>query len=224
MVVAQIITAELLREEEAEVVGTIEKPPCIVLFGQSACAKGRAINELFNRNILPAFCEADNAASFRMVRFKYGSSPSVSLSLPDDYSLVHVMEAYKGPWQCIPRGDLELSEDEKCDHAKGSAVLDVTLNHPLLRTGAQVVMSPCNHGGDTEEVIKACLQGVSTILMYAFNSEQITNKVCTVEKKEFVLNLWWPVSVKIYCNFQPFHRFTWFYSSILLRDYPVLTN
>ncbi|XP_064606414.1 dual serine/threonine and tyrosine protein kinase-like [Liolophura sinensis] len=172
----QIITAELLREEEAEVVGTTEKPPCIVLFGQSASAKGRAINELFNRNILPAFGEADNAASFRMVRFKYGSSPSVSLSLPDDYSLVHVMEAYKGPWQCIPRGDLELSEDEKYDHAKGSAVLDVTLNHPLLRTGAQVVMSPCNHGGDAEEVIKACLQGVSAILMYAFSSEQLTKK------------------------------------------------
>jgi len=52
----QLITAELLREEEREVTAAIEFPPTVIIFGQNAYSKSRIVNELFNKKNLPTAC------------------------------------------------------------------------------------------------------------------------------------------------------------------------
>ncbi|XP_050411841.1 dual serine/threonine and tyrosine protein kinase [Patella vulgata] len=168
----QIVMAELLKEEETEVLSLIEKPQTIVVLGQTPYAKSRLINELFSMQILPPL---DNNIQYRMVKFKHGETQTVSLALPDDYDLVDNLEAYNGPWKTIPRQDLELYESRKDDIAKDSAVLEVSLNHPLLRFGTTLLMSSSKHE-TAEECLKGCVQDVTPVIIYGFVTEQLADK------------------------------------------------
>ncbi|KAL5015303.1 hypothetical protein ScPMuIL_009573 [Solemya velum] len=171
---AHLINAELLQEEEAEIISTANKPPGIVVFGQNAYVKCRITNEIFGRKILPDLVVSDHDSSYRMVYFRHGDTLSISLALPDDYGLVDHLEAYNAPWNTVPQKDIEVQEDEKEDLARGTAVLEVSINHSLLHLGGQVIVSPSNHGGKLEEIIRKCTENVSPILVYAFQTETLS--------------------------------------------------
>ncbi|XP_046354627.2 dual serine/threonine and tyrosine protein kinase-like [Haliotis rufescens] len=172
----QIVTAELLKEEESEVLSVIEKPQTIIVLGQTPYAKSRIVNELFNKAIFPSLDERDNDSKFRMVRFRRGDTLSVSLSLPDDYDLVDNLEAYNGPWNTIPKNDLELLDNGGTDVANGTAVLEVTINHPLLRFGSQLVVAPSKYGDSVEAVLQKCVEDATPLLVYGFVTEHLFDK------------------------------------------------
>ena len=174
----QGFTVELLQEEEAEILCTSQKQPGIVVLGQNAYCKSRIVNEIFNRTIFPTFDNTDDKTKYRMVRFKYGENLSVSLALPGDYALMDNLEAHNGPWNTIPRKDLEFDSEDNCDNAHGAAVLEVTVNHQLLRFGCTVVVSECN-SVDTGQVAR-CMENISPVLMYAFQTDSLTTQVCMI--------------------------------------------
>lgn len=176
----QIVTAELLKEEESEITQIIEKPPTIVVFGQNAYTKSRIINELFGKAVLPCH-EEDASADLRqrMVCFKHGQTPSVSLTLPEDYDLVDTLEADNGPWHTIPRRDLVVSEIDAGsggDYARGIACLEVKQSHTLLRYGTHIVISPSSPEGMSEEVVRKCLGQSPAIIIYGLASDQLCDK------------------------------------------------
>lgn len=174
----QLFMVELLQEEEAEVLSTATKPPGIVILGQNIYTKARLINEIFNRNLFPLeFSESEKNGNYRSVQFKHGHNLSVSLQLPDDYDLVDNLESYKGPWKTIPRKDLEINDNEIGDPALGLAVLEVNLNHVLLRHGARVIVSPSSPNCDIRNVYLDCVQEVSPILIYCYEDEVLPEKV-----------------------------------------------
>lgn len=172
---AQIITAELLKEEATEITSVIEHSPTIIVFGQTAYTKSRIVNELFNKNVFPTLEEHSNV-KMRMVRIYHGSTNTVSLTLPDDYDLVDNLEAYNGPWITIPQTDLEIHDK---DNANGLAVMEVTQNHPLLRLGTQVVVSPSASENNVAAIIKQCTDNATPIIIYGFASDVLTEVVST---------------------------------------------
>ncbi|XP_056000282.1 dual serine/threonine and tyrosine protein kinase-like isoform X4 [Ostrea edulis] len=175
--VGQLFTVELLQEEEQEVLSTATKPPGIVILGQNIYTKGRLINEIFNRTLFPVdFTESEKHANYRMVRFKHGHNLSVSLQLPDDYDLVDNLESYKGPWKTIPRKDLEINDNEIGDTALSLALLEVNLNHVLLRHGARVIVSPSAPHCDIRKVYADCVEEVSPIILYCYEDEILPEK------------------------------------------------
>ncbi|XP_076468907.1 dual serine/threonine and tyrosine protein kinase-like isoform X2 [Babylonia areolata] len=176
----QLITAELLKEEESEIVQIIEKPPAIVVFGQNAYTKSRIVNELFNKTVL--HCHEDDAsteARQRMVCFKHGNTPSVSLTLPEEYDLVDTLEADNGPWKTVPRGDLAVSESDMGsggDYARGIACLEVKQSHALLRYGTHVVVAPSGPEGMSEDTVQKSIGQSPAILVYGLASDQLYDK------------------------------------------------
>ncbi|KAK7488579.1 hypothetical protein BaRGS_00020196 [Batillaria attramentaria] len=174
----QIIHAILLQEEETEITNTVERPPTIVVFGQTPYAKSRIVNELFGKKVLPPLENEDSGVRLRMVRFKLGDMPTVSLTLPDDYDLVDTLEADNGPWHTIPKRDLVISDHHSGsgDSARGIAHLEVTQNHPLLRFGTHVVVAPTVPEGLTEDIVQQCVDHIPSILVYGFSSDQLHDR------------------------------------------------
>ncbi|CAL1546423.1 unnamed protein product [Lymnaea stagnalis] len=169
----QVISAELLKEEESEIVSVIKHPPTIIVFGQTSYAKSRIVNELFNKNVFPSL-EEHSDVKLRMVRIYHGNTNTVSLTLPDDFDLVDNLEAYNGPWNTIPKADLEVPYGDNTDNASGLAVMEVTQNDPLLRFGTHVVVSPSHQEDRFEEVVQKCLEKATPILIYGFASDLLT--------------------------------------------------
>ncbi|XP_059150774.1 dual serine/threonine and tyrosine protein kinase-like [Physella acuta] len=175
----QIIDAELLKEEELEITSLIKNPPTIVIFGQTPYAKSRIVNELFSKNIFPPL-EENSDVKLRMVRIFHGDKNSLSLTLPDDFDLVDNLEAYNGPWNTIPRADLEIPAGNKSDEASGLAVMEVTQNHPLLQFGAHIVVSPSHQEDQFEDIVKKCIENATPIIVYGFASDML-NEVDVLE-------------------------------------------
>lgn len=173
---AQIVHAELLKEEESEITSVIEHPVTIIIFGQTPYAKSRIVNELFNKNVFPSLEEHSNV-KIRMVRIYHGNTNTVSLTLPDDYDLVDNLEAYNSPWITIPQTDLEVPEKDKADAASGLAVMEVTQNHPLLRFGTHIVVSPSSHEDQFEEAVRRCTGNATPVIIYGFASDMLTEVV-----------------------------------------------
>ena len=164
-----------LHEEEEEILSTADKLPGIVVLGQNEYCKSRIVNELFQRTIFPSFDPNDNDKQYRTVRFKYGENLCINLELPDEYTLVENLEAYNGAWNTIPHKDLEIAVGDKMDTAMGSAVLDVSFNHQLLRYGCTLVVSASN--AVFEEELKRCIENISPIFIYAFHTESFSTTV-----------------------------------------------
>jgi hypothetical protein len=56
-------------------------------------------------------------------------------------------------------------------------VLEVQLRHPLLLSGATVVVSPCSHLVSAEFVFNKVTEGVLPVLIYAVTDERLSPKV-----------------------------------------------
>lgn len=167
-----IFTAEILREEENEILDIAQRPPGIVIFGQNSYSKFRIVNEIFNNDVLPLVVNGDQGGSnqqYRMVRCRHGESLSYSLALPDDYEVVDNLEAYREPTKTVPLKDLQVANDSLSDNASDSAVLEISYNHVILRQGAKVIVSPSN--SKISDVYHTCIEGVSPILVYTFTDD-----------------------------------------------------
>ncbi|WAR26949.1 DUSTY-like protein [Mya arenaria] len=170
----ELLNIEMLQEEESEILSTTHKHPGILVLGQNEECKSRVVNEIFGRTIFPNFEGSEDGKQYRTVRFKYGDDLRVNLELPNDYSLLEELEAYKGPWNTIPHRDLELSAETESNTANGTAVLEVSFNHQLLRNGCTLIVAGTNQPFDEE--VKRCIENVSPVLVYAFQSEKLSSQ------------------------------------------------
>ena len=99
-----------------------------------------------------------------------------------DFELADHLAAYDQPWRTLPNADLELSESADADLAKGSACLEVSLNHSLLKDGGQVVITPSffaatyNNLNRIQYEFSKCTSNVIPIVIYAIVSETLSEK------------------------------------------------
>lgn len=167
----------ILTEEHQELFHLTQRPPSIIVLGTSCYAKVCTINELVGEPVLPMVEDLDSSVTWRMVRFKHGPHSTLSLVLPDSFELAAALDAYEGTWRSVPRADLELRGRDRTDPALTAAVAEVCLDHPLLKTGAEIICSPSNGEGNVEQVFKTCIEDVLPIIIFAVDQVTLNQKV-----------------------------------------------
>ncbi|PAA88650.1 hypothetical protein BOX15_Mlig027899g1 [Macrostomum lignano] len=169
--------AELSDADSQQLHNLLNQPVAMVVLGQTRYAKAVLVNEILRQDLLPVATDSDSVYNgWRMIRFRFAAKPAVSLSLPDDnYDLMEDLSAYQQPWDTIPEQDLILQAEERTDLANRAAVMEVALNHPLLRDGAILVVSPCKELCNVAEVFSQCTRGAQPILVYAIELDHLTS-------------------------------------------------
>ena len=159
-----------------------ETLPTIVVIGQSLYAKVVVVNELLGEAVLPDGDDVGDSKSWRTIRLKFGPR-SVSLVLPDSYVLASTLSSFEREGQCVPRSDLEVKDDEKIDPALALSVAEVTLPHPLLKAGAQIICSSTGLDSTSdklEQKVKTLCEDAISIVIYAIEHEELSEKVCHI--------------------------------------------
>nr|XP_006816396.1 PREDICTED: dual serine/threonine and tyrosine protein kinase-like [Saccoglossus kowalevskii] len=174
----QISFIEIPENEDECVNNTLEKPPCILVLGQTCYAKLVVVNELLGDQVLPQVDSGYKTGSCRMVRIRYGIKNHLSFMLPDSFELVDEhLHIYKSEWTTVPKEEMEIQGDVQFDPYLRSAVLEVCISHTLLQEGAQLVVSPCNCiGQNIIQVYQKCCEGVLPIVIYALENNCLTDK------------------------------------------------
>lgn len=156
-----------------------ETSPTIVVFGQSLYAKVVVVNELLGQAVLP--CEFENAdlESWRTVRLKYGIY-GVSVVLPDSYVLPSKLCSLEREGHFVSKDDLVLKENEKSDPTSALSVAEVTLPHPILKAGAQIICTSSNINSyiqNLDEQVKGYNEKAITVLIYAIEHKELSEQV-----------------------------------------------
>ena len=178
---SQTLRNQIFNADLQEIFLSTQKPPSIIVLGTSCYAKVCTINELVGEPVLPMVDDLDNSVTWRMVRFKHGTHSTLSLVLPDSFELAAALDAYEGSWRSVPRADLEVKGRDKTDPAMTAAVAEVCLDHPLLKTGAEIICAPSNGEGTVEQVFKSCVEDVLPIIIFSVDQLTLNDKVCLLQ-------------------------------------------
>lgn len=171
---AQIVSAELLKEEVLEITSIIKNPATVIVFGQTPYSKLRIANELLGRNIFPPLEHSD--FKLRMVRICQGTTDANTQPLPDSNNVVDNADTNRG--LNITLADLEISEGDKDVSTSDMSVLDMTQNHPVLKFGTRIVISPSCQEDHFEEAVKRSIENSTPILIYGITNDVLTEVVC----------------------------------------------
>uniref|UniRef100_A0A1I8ICJ9 Guanylate kinase-like domain-containing protein n=1 Tax=Macrostomum lignano TaxID=282301 RepID=A0A1I8ICJ9_9PLAT len=145
----------------------------MVVLGQTRYAKAVLVNEILRQDLLPVATDSDSVYNgWRMIRFRFAAKPaSPGRQLRPDGGPVGLPAAVGHHSE----QDLILQAEERTDLANRAAVMEVALNHPLLRDGAILVVSPCKELCNVAEVFSQCTRGAQPILVYAIELDHLTS-------------------------------------------------
>jgi hypothetical protein len=101
---AQVLTPTILQQLGA----ILECHPALVVLGQSCQAKAALVNALLGEAILP-----QGGSSWRWVRFLYGLSSHIAITLSSDFEVVEDLQSHDKAWTVVPEEDLKRSEAEE---------------------------------------------------------------------------------------------------------------
>ncbi|KAK8376325.1 hypothetical protein O3P69_009755 [Scylla paramamosain] len=184
----QVAEIRLSEGEVRALRGVLGGPTCLVVWGQDACGKALVVTRLLGEQVLPIVPHAPTQP-WRPIRLKHAQTRSVSLTLPDDappetegagYELALSLQAHQRPWGTVPRADVEVDQQTQQDPVVGSAVLEVGLNHPLLREGLQVVVAPSDSSdGSPLAFLGPLLPEVLPIVVYAISRDELSDQELT---------------------------------------------
>lgn len=174
---SQDANSAYLPEEDADTLSRVcETLPTVVVIGQSRYAKVVVVNELLGEAILPDADDLDSSTtSWRTVRLKFGPR-GVSLVLPDSYVLASTLNSFESEGQSVPRRDLEIKSNDRMDPALALSVAEVTLPHPLLKAGAQIVCSSTGPDSTSEQKLQVCCEGAVPVIIYAMEYEELSEQ------------------------------------------------
>ncbi|XP_043285538.1 dual serine/threonine and tyrosine protein kinase-like isoform X2 [Venturia canescens] len=108
--------------------------PAIVICGQDNKSKAALVNNLLSTDILPV-----SDGSWRWIKFGYGHTNHVSLTLGLEYEVLERVRANEKSWSTLPVEDLTRSENEDI-HCP--MILEVKLDKSLLKDGVQIFVLP----------------------------------------------------------------------------------
>lgn len=101
---AQVLTPTIQQQLGA----ILESHPALVVLGQSCQAKAALVNTLLGEAILP-----QGGSSWRWVRFLYGLSSHIAITLSSDFEVVEDLQSHDKTWTVVPEEDLKRSEAEE---------------------------------------------------------------------------------------------------------------
>lgn len=169
-------SASLPEEDSDTLSRACETLPTLVVIGQTRYAKVVVVNELLGEAILPYADDLDTSTTWRTVRLKFGPR-GVSLVLPDSYVLASTLNSFEREGQCVPRRDLEIKSNDQMDPALALSVAEVTLPHPLLKAGAQIICSSTSPDSTNEPTFHVYSEEAVPIIIYAIEHEELSEQV-----------------------------------------------
>ncbi|XP_074110950.1 receptor interacting protein kinase 5 isoform X1 [Cotesia typhae] len=140
----------------------LDNQPAIVISGQDCKSKAALVNRLLEEDILPV-----TDGSWRWIKFSYGTTNHVSLTLGLEYEVVDCVPT-ETPFETLTVEDLNRSgnEDINCPQ-----VLDVKLDRLILKDGVQIFVVP------DIAAIRSLAKGILNILpifLYALGDYPLT--------------------------------------------------
>ncbi|XP_032566353.1 dual serine/threonine and tyrosine protein kinase isoform X2 [Chiroxiphia lanceolata] len=161
------------RHEEEHLQRSVSWHPCLLILGQNCSAKCQLLNILLGEKLLPTTkISNEENCKRRRIRFTHGSQTRVSLALPQQYELVHVLAAHRGHWDTIPEEDLEIQGDPE-DPAHRIAELEVMLPYSLLKE-VDVVVAPCRGFQPAEDTLGEFVNQVLPVVTFAISEAQLS--------------------------------------------------
>ncbi|XP_077984238.1 dual serine/threonine and tyrosine protein kinase-like [Glandiceps talaboti] len=143
----------LLSLEEAKFIKeAANQRPCIVILGEKNCGKSSLINVLLGEKGVPT---RDTPCTSRLVRLTYAEHGHVRLLDK------HGNERYKkdAPDKREVNQLIALGADDRCDHTEISQVVELALDHPLLKCGLEIMDTPgLNENDKLDSVITDMLE------------------------------------------------------------------
>lgn len=133
--------------------------------GQDSKAKAALVNNLLSTEILPV-CDGQ----WRWIKFGYGHTNHVSLTLGLEYEVLESVQANDKPWKTLPIEDLTRSCN---DDANCPTILEVKLDRSVLKDGVQIFVIPDT--GAMKLLAKGSL-GVLPIFLYALSDYPLTEE------------------------------------------------
>ncbi|GFG37564.1 hypothetical protein Cfor_12407, partial [Coptotermes formosanus] len=167
---AQVLTPAILQRLGA----ILECHPALVVLGQSCQAKAALINALLGEAILP-----QGGSSWRWVRFLYGLSSHIAVTLSSDFEVVEDLQSHDKAWTVVPEEDLKRSEAEEKDMADHSTILDIEICHPLFKDNVQLLVPPDFdglHSAAFKDILSKGLKKVLPLFLYAVGEECLTDQ------------------------------------------------
>ena len=171
-------TAQLSEQENADIESNVNKVPCLIVLGQTCAAKVHVVNQIFQKTVLPL--PQGEEPRWRTVCFRYGSTPSLCLSLPGSFELVNDLMIKNDAWKTISAQNLELRESEVPDLADGIATLEVKIRHSLLKDGGMVAVassSGATDGPGAWESFGRISENRVPVVIYAIARDSLSEQV-----------------------------------------------
>ncbi|XP_009078523.1 PREDICTED: dual serine/threonine and tyrosine protein kinase [Acanthisitta chloris] len=147
--------------------------PCLLILGQNCHAKCQLLNILLGEKLLPTTkISNEENCKRRRIRFTHGTQTRLSLALPEQYELVHMLAAHRGHWDTIPEEDLEIHGDNE-DPAHRIAELEVMLPYSLLKE-VDVVVAPCRGFQPAEATLEEYVNQVLPVVVFAISEAELS--------------------------------------------------
>ncbi|CAM4663930.1 unnamed protein product [Lepidochelys olivacea] len=169
----QLISLSFPRHEEEYLQLTVNWHPCLLILGQNCNAKCQLLNMLLGEKLLPTTkISSEENCKRRRIRFTHGTQTQISLALPGQYELVHMLAAHQGQWDTIPEEDLEIHGDNE-DPAHQIAELEVTLPYLLLKE-VDIVVAPCRGFQSAEVTLGEYVNHVLPVVTFAISETKLS--------------------------------------------------
>ncbi|XP_074792109.1 dual serine/threonine and tyrosine protein kinase isoform X2 [Natator depressus] len=169
----QLISLSFPRHEEEYLQLTVNWHPCLLILGQNCNAKCQLLNMLLGEKLLPTTkISSEENCKRRRIRFTHGTQTQISLALPGQYELVHMLAAHQGQWDTIPEEDLEIHGDSE-DPAHQIAELEVTLPYLLLKE-VDIVVAPCRGFQSAEVTLGEYVNHVLPVVTFAISETKLS--------------------------------------------------
>uniref|UniRef100_A0A0C9QGB0 Dual serine/threonine and tyrosine protein kinase n=1 Tax=Fopius arisanus TaxID=64838 RepID=A0A0C9QGB0_9HYME len=143
----------------------LDNHPAIVISGQDCKSKAALVNRLLGIEILPS-----TDGQWRWLKFGYGFTNHVSLTLGLEYEVVDRVQANETIWNTLPEEDLKRSDN---DDPNCPTILEVKLDKAVLKDNVQIFVVP--DAAAVKTLAKGAL-GILPIFLYALSDHPLTEQ------------------------------------------------
>lgn len=170
---AEVVRSAIPFSKQEDVKRELEKSPSVFFIGEKNCGKSSIINELLKQSSLPVH---ENPCTARIVRIKYAEESYARLVDSEGKEIKR--ELFQG--KHLPEGLIVVSDEDRENDKALEAIVEVGLNHKLLRSGVELIDSPGKNESDAlDTVLNDFLQrGSVPLFVYVINGD--TRLTCSV--------------------------------------------
>ena len=151
--------------ELREVERVLNKSPAVIFIGNRNCGKSSLLNELLRGSYLPV---DQTPCTSRIVRIRYSEKNTARVVGPDG----HILEKHFK--KKLPSDFVVLPDGEKDDRQQLEAVVEVGLNHELLKSGIELIDCPGkNEAPALDGVVDEFLEkGIAPLIVYLIDGNE----------------------------------------------------